>query len=126
MFFIRRAGDKFIQRVNPSASDFAIGDFIWDADFYTKDISAVVPVNAKRVLLRLEIRCTVAEAYIMLYPANSTNHKDGQSVRTAVANVTAIGTLVITITTPQTIQYKAKDDGGDITHLELVILGWSV
>lgn len=119
-------GDKFIQRVNPSIPDFTQDDFIWDAAFYTKELPTFVPANAKRFLMRLEIRGSLPEMYLMLYPANSTNHTDGQSVRTAVANVTAIGTLVLTITTPRTIQYKAKDDGGEITHLDLTILGWFV
>lgn len=126
MFFSRPAGDKFIQRVNPTVEDFTTTDFTWDGVLHTLDLSTIVPVNAKRVVLSNYIKSDSEDNYLGFCPVNSDEGWDMIKTRAQVANVNHNQEHSVVLSTPQTIKYIAKIYVGTITGLEVTIIGWWV
>ncbi len=126
MFFLKPSGLRYIQRINPTIEDFTINDFTWDGEIHTLDLSGIVPANAKMVDILVDIRSDEESNYLMFFPANSTHYWDGIKVRTQSALNSNSNVLRVVLSTPQTIQYKAKIYTGIITILEVIVLGWYI
>ena len=124
MFFSRAGGERFIQRIDVPTGDFMVDDFTWDADEHLLDLSSIVPANAIRVRVRIEIYSDTAKNYIGLWAANSTTYHDDVKARVQVANITNMVVADIPLTTPQIIQYRAKIYSGTVPVCAISIYGW--
>lgn len=52
MFFSKSAGDKFVDRGNVTPVDFSAGSLTADGSWHELDLSSIIPVGTKLVMLR--------------------------------------------------------------------------
>jgi len=76
MFFSRPAGHKLVDRGDPDAYDYSVGDFTKDGLFHELDLSAIVPSNAKFIGIRAVVRCTAAQDYCIFRKKGNVNTKN--------------------------------------------------
>lgn len=100
---------SFIDRGDPAAKDFTRADFTTDNAWHDRDLSAIVPANAKGVCMRVAIKADVINAYFYLKEKGNVIDANIVSRRTLVANVAHEMSAVCALDENRKIEYKAKN-----------------
>ena len=113
-----------MDRGDPAAADFAIGDFTKDNAWHTLDLSGIVGTGLKLVLLRFLLRATAAGAYIWLRKNGMSNTKNVAICYIPIANQFDAPSELINTDLGGCIEYKISDTLD--TTLDLTVGGWFV
>ena len=124
MFSLCKKGVRYVHRVPPTAVDFTKNSFIWDAVCRELDLSSIVPANAKLVHISVEFKSTDDGNYIGFTSTDDSEMWVIKKTRTQVANIAVSSNFNVALSTPQTISYFAKLYSGEVSNLEVMILGW--
>ena len=112
----------YVDRGDPAAYDFAKEDLTIDGAWHDLDLSGIVPVCAKAVLLIGHVEGNAVDWKMNFREkgnVNEVNHADMETIR---ANVTRHRSLIVAVDTNRVIQYNADNEAW--THLDLAVRGW--
>lgn len=122
MFFLRKAGWRFVRRYGIVTEDFTEEDFTLDNTVRSLDLSGIVPKNAKQVRLRISMSATSDGYVLSLGGVNSVGIADMCSFGTQVDNVTLRGMCELNTDTTGMITYTGVT--GYITSIHVYVHGW--
>ena len=114
-------GLQYVNRGDPAAADFTTGTLTADGAWHTLDISAIVPVNAKLVVLRMRAANSAASRTMRVSKVGNVNAFACASMTTNVANIAVEQTTIIDCS-GQHIQYWLTS--ATWADLGLTVLGW--
>ena len=84
----------YFDRGDPAVSDFTTADFLPDDNWHDFDLSAIVPTEAKAVLLDVQIKSGAIGEYLMFRRAGNVNSICRNGFKIEVAAVGKEGDLV--------------------------------
>jgi len=121
MFLAHKPGLKYVNRAEQSDYDYDKDTLTVDGYWHVLDLSAIVPANAKVVLLRVGVGYDMRGKFIRISKAGQTNVYSCFEVTTQVAGTRFEDTTLVDCTGQQ-IQYLAS--AGVPMWLYLIVLGW--
>lgn len=112
----------FHDRGDPSANDFTQATLTVDGAWHDMDLSSIVPVGTKAVLLGGLIRDDAVGNSVMFRENGNTNAYNVERVFTQVANVTLGYTTIVACDTNRVIEYRFVEADFDIAYVN--VKGW--
>jgi len=116
--------EMYVNRGDPAAYDFAKEDLTIDGGWHDLDLSSIVPVSAKAVLLVGHVMGNAVDWEIMFRKKGNTNEINHGGMETLRANIERCRMMIVAIGSDQTIQYKADNQAW--ATLDLAVRGWWV
>ena len=124
--FMRRAmkGEisMFVDRGDPAAFDFDLNDFTKDGTWYDLDISGLITISARAVLIEFEFETVMAEKEIKLRKYGNSNTVNHWDVETFVGNKHQSAMAIVAVDENRIVSYNI--DTANWTSLDAVIRGW--
>lgn len=117
-------GDTIVDRGDPSAYDYALGDLTTDNNWNDLDLSAIVPANAKAVLLSTNISDNAMSSYIKFRKNGNANERNVATCVVLVAGYSWHTNILVFCDANRKIEYRASNVTW--THINLVVCGWFV
>jgi hypothetical protein len=115
---------NFVDRGDPSAHDFAVGDLTTDGSWHDLDLSGIVPAGAKAVLLGVQvIDDTVNVGIGFRRHGNSYGINAGYFME-IVANGNLRGTLIVPCDSNRVIEYLANNN--IFSTINITVMGWFI
>lgn len=111
-----------VDRGDPAALDFVVGDLTTDGTYRDIDLTGIVPRGAKIVRLRVKIEDDAAGRIFFLRKNGNSNTHNVYVVRTQVANVANDANFLIPMDSGEVIEYFASNTTW--TTIDLVVTGW--
>lgn len=99
----------YVDRGDPAAVDFEIGDLTTDGAWHELDLSAIVPAGTKAVHIRIIIGDNLINQIIHLRKKGNTNITNTLAVNTQVANILIAKDGILTCSTDRKIEYLAAN-----------------
>jgi len=93
-----------------------------DAAWHDWDVSGVVPVGAKAVVLAGNLRGNAANLYLQFRKNGNSNSHAAVLWRTQVANIVMGFQVTVACDTNRVIEYSGSSSGIDLSNI--AILGW--
>lgn len=124
MFFIRRAGDRYVDRGDLAADDWATTDFTLDGDWHDLDLSSIIPKNTSLVLFRLVFRDTEPYPYMSFRTKGNTHDVNIGVVWEHFENKYYDATIFVKPNSDGLVQYKTTATSSN--NLFLSVGGWWV
>ncbi len=112
----------YVDRGDPAAYDFAIGDLTIDGAWHDLDLSALVAAGAKAVLLIGHLQGAAIDWKINFRKKGNTNEINHSDMETIRANVTRHRSSIVALDVNRVIQYNADNQAW--AALELGVRGW--
>ena len=113
----------FVDRGDPSAFDFSIGDLTTDATWRDLDLSSIIPAGAKAVLFSATVRDDdAANSVFQLREKGNSNTHNVAAIRTQAAAVTQELALIVVPDSDRKVQYKASNVTWN--KIDLLVRGW--
>ena len=114
--------DMYVDRGDPAAFDFDVNDFTADATWRELDISAIIPVSAKAVLIEFDIETVNREKHIRVRKYGNANVINHQDIETFIAGAHQSGSGIVAVDHNRIIEYNI--DAATWTQLDIIIRGW--
>jgi hypothetical protein len=113
---------SFIDRGDPAAYDFTKANLTLDGYYHDLDLSAIVPAEARAVLLRTRIRSTTVNAYIRLKKKGNVNdYNVSQSIQ-YLASAYISAELTQPIGTDGLLELWGSSEPWN--NVDIVVKGW--
>lgn len=112
----------FVDRGDPAAADFRLGDVTTDYTWRDMDLSGIVSVGAKCVLMRVSVKDNVADSLFQFRTDGNSNGLNSGIVRTYVANVWSDLDVKIALPASRIIEYRATNT--TFSDLYITVSGW--
>jgi len=109
---------KFIDRGDVDSYDFRVADFTVDSSWYELDLSAIVGMKAKAVVIGGFYR-GFANNFIKFRKKGNSNDINVPAFRTQVDAIGIQGTLIVPIENG-VIEYSANS----LTVIDFIVVGW--
>ena len=116
------SGIGFVDRGDPAAFDFTVGDLTTDGTWRDLDLSAIVPAGAKAVLFNVGIRDNLVEQIFYLRKNGSAIVFSSSTIKTQVANIGFYVDLIVACDSNRVIEYLAANTAW--TTINLTVRGW--
>ncbi|MFH2073994.1 MAG: hypothetical protein ABIJ57_01425 [Pseudomonadota bacterium] len=115
---------KLVDRGDPAAHDFATGDFTHDGAAHDLDLSAIIPVGTKMIMLRARVTDPTAGLGIYFYKTGNLNVYNIAAVRTQEPNVINDVTLFVYPDSDRKVTYNSSLSGAGTLYC--LVRGWWV
>lgn len=112
----------FVDRGDPAAPDFTDVNFIQDDAWHEIDLSAIVPDNAKAVILTAVTLSDTATSSFTLRKNGNVNDTSVSRILTPLANTAFVADLTCPISTNRKLDYNAQNVTWHV--LTLTVKGW--
>ncbi len=112
----------FVYRGDPAAFDFSESNFTDDGTWRELDISAIIPVSAKAILVEIDFQSVNANKEIAFRKYGQTNEVNHVDAETLVGNQHQSYSCIIPVDSNRIIEYMI--DNATWTALNLVVCGW--
>jgi len=112
----------YVDRGDPTAVDFAKEDLTLDGAWNTLDLSAIIPVTAKAVLMAGHVKGNSSNWVIDFKKGGQTNDFNHAGMNTLRANVARHRDIIVAVGAARTIEYCADNEAWDT--LGLLVRGW--
>jgi len=122
MFFLRRSGSKYFHRGDPTEPDYVVGNFTKDGTWYSLDLSAIIPVNAKLVLLKFMAICGAPGGYVGVRKNGAVDTLNIDTEKYLPQAAVAEFSLSVTPDSAGIIEYKVPNLAWPT--LEMIVGGW--
>jgi len=109
-------------RGDPAAYDYDINDFIKDGAWHDLDLSAILPVCTKAVLLIGHVEGNGIDWTIMFRKKGNVNEVNHGGMETIRANVERCRVMICSVDAYRVLQYKADNQAW--ATIDLAIRGW--
>lgn len=114
---------QYIDRGDPSTGDYVVGNFTSDNTWRNLDLSSIVPVGAKAVLLRITIQGDVAGKALQFRKNGNSNTSNSVIARTIVANGTITYDFTVACDSGRVVEYLGSD-GITWSKQNVTVGGW--
>lgn len=112
----------YIRRGDPAAWDKTIADFTRNGAWHDWDLSAIVPANAKGVILITRVSATVVNNSLQFRQNGNANAIVRSRNQTQVANVPLWDNPTVNLDANRIIEYNAT--AGNWTNLDAAVCAW--
>ncbi len=114
--------EMYVNRGDPAAVDFTIGDFTIDGAWHTLDLSAFITTSARAVLIDIDFDNNSANKHITLRQNGNSNDINHFDVSTKVAGQDEHTNAIVSPDSSRLIEYKITNAGW--TALKMSVRGW--
>ncbi len=114
----------FKDRGDPSAWDFQLANLTTNGTWIDLDLSSIIPVNTKAVLLHVSIADDAAGNYIEFRKNGNTNGVSRAMLFTQVSNIYTSGDLIVFCDNNRKIEYLATNT--TFTGIYITVKGWFI
>ncbi len=111
----------FIDRGDPAGFDWDAGDLTKDGAWHDLDVSAIVPVEARAVLIKAYLRDNLVGSSVNFRRHDNANNINTVALLTQVSVVWITADCIIPIDTDQTIEYNIT---AGLDSIYLSVRGW--
>jgi hypothetical protein len=115
--FVHRSSDGW---------DFNLSDFTTDTTWRDLDLSSIVPVGAKAVLINVRIKDDAVYSYFMLRKNGDTGNNTEIQTYTAIAWREVRTQPIIAVDSGRVIEYNAEGGGVTWLNIDMRIAGWFI
>ena len=122
MFISRKGGLQYVDRGDAGAYDFTEATLTQDSAWHTLSLAAIIPANAKTVLLRVGASHASTGRYFRVAKVGNTTGFNNANVATQAASVINEQTTAIALNAAREIIYWATT--GTFASLRLLVMGW--
>jgi len=112
----------YVDRGDPAAIDFNLGDLITDSDWHDLDLSAIVPAGAKAVILRVDIMNSSAMSELQLRKNGNSNTQNTSKISTQANNIVFCSDMTVALDANRVIEYEAFPFGW--SAITMNVKGW--
>lgn len=112
----------FIDRGDPSAFDFVVGDLTTDGNWHDLDLSSIIPVGAQSALLRVSVTDDAANSSIAFRENGNSNVYNDAIVSTQVSGVQIYGEIIVSCDSDGVVEYNATNT--TFTTINILVRGW--
>lgn len=112
----------FHDRGDPTGHDFDVDDFTTDNTWNDLDLSSIVPVGAKAVLLEVYIKDDAVNTTLEFRENGNSNDFNTTILRTQVANVFNIADMIVASDVNRVIEYRGSDLA--FVAIYVAVRGW--
>lgn len=109
-------------RGDPNAYDYDLGDLTEDNNWHDLDLSGIVPVNTKAVVLFVNYRASVADVGAFFRKNGNTFDKSKSGVRAQVANIYSDEQFMIACDGDRKVEYTLASP--QTNRCNITVLGW--
>ena len=121
MFIARKGGMSFVTRNPTIYHDYREGNFTWDAAWHDLDMSAIVPLSAKLVLITIRYNWSHAGNSVALRHPDDTNSDGSIVIIQQVANQGFFQTILVPVKNGK-VSYKQWNGAAQLYMWRVV--GW--
>lgn len=114
--------DMYVDRGDPAANDYDVGDLTTDATWRDIDLSGIVPSGAKAILMKTTLKSGGATDKIRYRLKGNVNEINACGCESLRANVGRTRLGIVSIDANRVMQYNA--DNIAWTALSFVVRGW--
>ena len=117
----------WVDRGDPSAADFRIGDLTADGAYHDMDLSSIVPAGATQVRLGIFLSNSqgAGQWKVRFRKNGNSNSHHAPMIRTSVANLVIDGSLQVFCDSSRVIEYQLENDA-NYTQVDITVLGWFI
>lgn len=112
----------YVDRGDPAAVDFAIGDLTDDATWRELDISAIIPLGAKAVLFEIDMQSVNAGREMFLKKYGQTNDVNHWHANTLVGNQHQSEMAIVAVDHNRKVLYNLEN--ATWAQLDMILRGW--
>ena len=112
----------YVDRGDPAALDFVIGDFTKDAAWHDLNLSAIIPATAAAVLINIDYDNNAANQHITLRKKGNSNNFNHFKVHTRVAAQNDHALAIVSPDANRVIEYSVANAGWNT--LGMTVRGW--
>lgn len=113
---------QYVDRGDPSAWDFQIGDLTTDGTWRDLDLSSIVPSGAVAVHLYVLVQDDSANKNIKFRKNGNANNYNVSTVRSIVANQNSQQDIIVSCDSNRIVEYKASNTSW--TQIIILVKGW--
>jgi len=124
MFFSKRAGHRFVDRGDPDAYDFIVGNLFTDGGWHDLDLSSIIPKTSKLVILRVVAVIATADKYFEFKKKGVTNNKNTSCGYISVASIPCTLDVSVAPNNNGVIEYIFA--GGTWLAVNITVAGWFI
>jgi len=124
MFFSKPAGYKLVDRGDFDSIDFQEGSFTIDSLWHNLDLSSIIPVNAKFVVLFWKSENSVADVTAYLAGEGITQYFNNFTIKSISNTNDSCHQFILRIGDNSVIQYQINNTG--VWIITLNVVGWFV
>ena len=99
----------YVDRGDPAAVDFTVGDLTTDGAFHELDLSGIVPAGTKAVHIRVVVSDDLISQAFLLRKKGNTNAINTVSAITQVANIAISKDGIVSCSTDRKLEYSATN-----------------
>lgn len=113
---------SFVDRGDPSAYDWLVGDFTTDNSWYDLDCSSIVPAGATHILFRVGITDDAVGSQFSLRKNGNSDVYNAGVLKTQVVNVDFTAEVLVPCDSSRIIEYR----GSNLTFaaINVLVKGW--
>jgi len=115
---------NFVDRGDPAAWDFSVGNLTTDGDYHDLDLSGILPEGAIAVVLGAYVSDDAAASYVLFREKGNNNGYNTFGIYTQVAGIAVQGEGHIRCDANRAIQYRASNT--TFTNISLLVRGWFI
>lgn len=115
---------SYVDRGDPAAFDFQIGDLTLDGDMYDLNLSSIAPANTIIVHLRVAFQDVNEGTSVLFRKKGNSNEINLTILRMQVGGVTVDGDLWVACDSSRVIQYKCQGLAPSV--FDITVRGWIV
>jgi len=126
-FMQRAVGDNivnYVDRGDPTAYDFTEASLTTDGTWVDLNLSAIIPVGTKAVLIYFEIKDDAVESYLSFRKNGNSNVYNSLSQYTQVVSKYVSQEGIVVVDNNRTIEYQASNL--TFTNINVLIRGWFI
>jgi hypothetical protein len=112
----------FIDRGDPSTYDKTLVDLTTDGVYHDLDLSAIVPIGAKLILLRIFILDDAVASQLRFRKNGNSNGYNASYIKTQVANVELDADMLVSCDSSRIIEYITTNT--TFTGIGITVAGW--
>lgn len=112
----------FVDRGDPAAWDFAVGDLTTDGTWRDLDLSSIVPAGAKAVAIIVGIQDDAVGNTLQLRKNGNSNAVNKSATYTFIANTTITMDCIVACDSNRVIEYYASNTTW--TAINIAVKGW--
>ena len=121
MFITRKGGMSFVVRNPTKTDDYTEANFTWDGAWHDLDMSAIVPLSAKLVLITIRYNWSHAGNSVALRHPDDTNSDGSIVIIQQVANQGFFQTILVPVKNGK-VSYKQWNGAAQLYMWR--VLGW--
>lgn len=114
----------YVDRGDPAAYDWTVGNFTTDGTWYDLDCSSIVPAGAKAIQFRLNLTDDLINQYFQLRENGNTDVVNTLTLYINVAGYIVNCDGIVTCDLNRVVEYRASNT--TFTAINLVIKGWFI